>query len=444
MNLKKFAVRGLIILAVVVALCMFLSGTIRTITTPKVRLTAAKNGKLEEQYPVTGKLSYSATYKVMPEVPAGQSVTVTKVNVREGYTVKEGDVLFTAQVADYDTNMAQYQQDYNKASSDLLELEKKSGDIRIRRTDQAYADAYYGLRDAQEENLTAKIDMNTLLSAQSLTLPQEGYPDGADEKLTAAIDRFRASETALSEAQAAFQKASRYSVSDEVWNYIEQTRTLKETMADSQAKMEALSELNYTVAQVTAPHDGYVVAVNVKSGDPYAGHSAAVELSAADKGPVIRADVSSVKRTIAKGAAVTVEVGDEKIDAKVASTEVGEDGAKYAVIDLTKEMIKAAGSVYALTGKDISLTLTYRAKESTTLLPLSAVHGSDQDRYVYVVNRESSTFGADKMTVKKQNVTVLAEVKGVVSIQEDLSYTTIAYMEDRALNDGDTVMEYTD
>ena len=215
-------------------------------------------------------------------------------------------------------------------------------------------------------------------------------------------------------------------------------------MADSQAKMEALSELNYTVAQVTAPHDGYVVAVNVKSGDPYDGHSAAVELSAADKGPVIRADVSSVKRTIAKGAAVTVEVGDEKIDAKVASVEVGEDGAKYAVVDLTKEMIKAAGSVYALTGKDISLTLTYRAKESTTLLPLSAVHGSDQDRYVYVVNRESSTFGADKMTVKKQNVTVLAEVKGVVSIQEDLSYTTIAYMEDRALNDGDTVMEYTD
>ena len=29
------------------------------------------------------------------------------------------------------------------------------------------------------------------------------------------------------------------------------------------------------------------------------------------------------------------------------SLEVGEDGAKYAVVDLTKEMIKAAGSVYA-------------------------------------------------------------------------------------------------
>ena len=113
MNLKKFAVRGLIILAVVVALCMFLSGTIRTITTPKVRLTAAKNGRLEEEYPATGRLAYDATEKIQPDVPAGQSVTVTKVNVREGYTVKEGDVLFTAEVTDYRAAMAQYQQAYD-------------------------------------------------------------------------------------------------------------------------------------------------------------------------------------------------------------------------------------------------------------------------------------------------------------------------------------------
>ena len=35
MKLKKYAIRGLIIFAVVVALCMFFSGTIRTITTAK-------------------------------------------------------------------------------------------------------------------------------------------------------------------------------------------------------------------------------------------------------------------------------------------------------------------------------------------------------------------------------------------------------------------------
>lgn len=194
MNLKKFAVRGLIILAVVVALCMFLSGTIRTITTPKVRLTSAKEGKLEEQYPVIGQLAYPATEKIMPTIPTGQSVTIVKVNVREGYTVKAGDVLFTAEVAGYESAMAQYQEAYDKASESLLSLEQKSGEIRIRKTDQLYADAYYALRDAQKENLTAKIDMNTLLNAQGAALPEEGYPEEAGEELTRAIDRFRASE----------------------------------------------------------------------------------------------------------------------------------------------------------------------------------------------------------------------------------------------------------
>lgn len=444
MNLKKFAVRGLIILAVVVALCMFLSGTIRTITTPKVRLTSAKEGKLEEQYPVIGQLAYPATEKIMPTIPTGQSVTIVKVNVREGYTVKAGDVLFTAEVAGYESAMAQYQEAYDKASESLLSLEQKSGEIRIRKTDQLYADAYYALRDAQKENLTAKIDMNTLLNAQGAALPEEGYPEEAGEELTRAIDRFRASEEALTAAQAAFQKASRYSVDDAVWNYIEETRSLQETMEENQALMEELSQLNYAIAQVTAPHDGYVAALNVKAGDSYDGRTPAMELSAEDGEPVICVDVSEVKRTISKGTAVELSLGDEQIEGKVASVEVGEDGGKYASIKLTKEMIKAAGSVYSLTGKDISVTLTYRAKEATTLLPLSAVHGSDQDRYVYVVNRESSTFGASKMTVQKMSVTVLAEVKGVVSIEEGLNYYTIAYMEDRALNDGDTVMEYTD
>jgi hypothetical protein len=32
MNLKKFAIRGILFLAIFVALCMFFSGTVRTIT----------------------------------------------------------------------------------------------------------------------------------------------------------------------------------------------------------------------------------------------------------------------------------------------------------------------------------------------------------------------------------------------------------------------------
>ena len=57
MNVKRFAIRGIVILAIFVALCMFFSGTVRTITTPKVRLTAAKRGKLEERVELSCKLA---------------------------------------------------------------------------------------------------------------------------------------------------------------------------------------------------------------------------------------------------------------------------------------------------------------------------------------------------------------------------------------------------
>ena len=46
--MKKMAIKGLVTLAAVVALCMFFSGTIKTISTAKVKLVTAKQGKLEE------------------------------------------------------------------------------------------------------------------------------------------------------------------------------------------------------------------------------------------------------------------------------------------------------------------------------------------------------------------------------------------------------------
>ena len=59
MNLKKIAVRALAALAVCVALCMFFAGTVRTITTPKVKLISGRRGKLEEKISLIGKLTFT-------------------------------------------------------------------------------------------------------------------------------------------------------------------------------------------------------------------------------------------------------------------------------------------------------------------------------------------------------------------------------------------------
>ena len=43
--MKKVALKAMVVLAIVIALCMFFSGTVRTITTPRVRFLSAKQGK---------------------------------------------------------------------------------------------------------------------------------------------------------------------------------------------------------------------------------------------------------------------------------------------------------------------------------------------------------------------------------------------------------------
>lgn len=58
------AIKGLVALAAVVALCMFFSGTIKTISTAKVRLVTAKQGKLEEEIKLSGNLTFPQTEEV--------------------------------------------------------------------------------------------------------------------------------------------------------------------------------------------------------------------------------------------------------------------------------------------------------------------------------------------------------------------------------------------
>ena len=56
MKLKRFALRGLITLAVMVAVCMFFSRTVQSITTPKVQLITAEKGRFEEKLNCTAQV----------------------------------------------------------------------------------------------------------------------------------------------------------------------------------------------------------------------------------------------------------------------------------------------------------------------------------------------------------------------------------------------------
>ena len=263
MNTKKFAIRGLVILAVVVALCMFFSGTIRTIATAKVRITRAQQGKMRQQISLSGELTFLEEEEVFVDA-SGQSLQVTKVNVLPGYQVAAGDVIFEAEIADYEKTMSDKRAEYESSYMELMDLEQANGSTRLSRTDTLWAEAYYALSDATQAALEKQIAMETLLAYENLDLDENGaVPETASDELKQAVADWNAAKASQAEAEEAMQQASRYSVPEATRTYITQRKELNDKLAQLESDMLALSVAQKELGAVRAPVDDYIDSVEV-------------------------------------------------------------------------------------------------------------------------------------------------------------------------------------
>lgn len=447
MKLKPFALKGLAILTVVLALCAFFSGTIRTITTPKVKLISPSMGKIEEKITITGKVYFPEIEEIRPEIPEDVTLTIRRIGTRAGYTVKKGDVLIEAEVTGYGEKLAMLTKEYQSAESELATLERKNADVRVRQADINYVEAYKAYQAARSDCVLKRITLDTLLSREGIELNEDGsLPEGASEETRAAAQEYADAQQTLATAEKTWERMKRYSIDENVYSYLTEKSALEDRMAAAEEEIRTLSALNAAVSQITAPDDGYAASVEVAEGDVWDGKKAILTISAKKSEPVLRADITDLERTIAKKTQVQIEARYGSVESRVTEVVVDTDGRKYAYVDINSDVLDWVGSVYSMmqleSGKE--MTIVYKAKESSCLVPVSAVHGSGEDRYVYVVDRTENAFGTTEMTVRKVNVQVEKEVDGVAALQEDISWYTIAYMEDRAISAGDRVMAYTD
>ena len=83
--------------------------------------------------------------------------------------------------------------------------------------------------------------------------------------------------------------------------------------------------------QVTAPHDGYIVEINVKAGDSYDGKTAALVISSEGGDAVLRADTSKIEKKIDKGTQVTVKRDSDKTLTKKVTDSGVEERVAYEV-----------------------------------------------------------------------------------------------------------------
>lgn len=442
--MKKWAIRGLITLGVVVALCMFFSGTVKNLTTAKVKIAVPKGGRLEEKIELKGALTFPKTHEVKPPLESGESLVITRVAVANGYRVAKGDPLLETEVADYEKTRAELNEEYQAAQKAYLELERKNSGLYLRRSEENWIAAYDALAQCGQNLMRARLELRVTAEGMGLSLVDDRLPEGTeDAALLEAQRRVEAASKAQQEAQRQFDNVNRLGIQDKVVEYITQNRELTARMQKAQDGLLRLETLRRQNAVLTAPHDGYVVSVPVKAGDVYNGKTALLVMSAQGQEPVLRADVDDLERAIEKETKVEItQEGGKALEKRVTETGMNSMGREIIDVALTDTDVTALGGCASLLDKQVDLSITYKAAASTTLLPSAAVRGVGSSRYVYLISEEWSKTGRTVLRVQKLPVTVLAEYGDTASVENELGNSRVVYMEDRAISEGSEVMVY--
>ena len=443
--MRKKALIGFSSLIVLLVVCFFFSGTIKTLTTPKVMITQPKQGRLKEEITLTGYLTFSETADVtLPDVPDGVTLTITKINVAPGSYVQEGDVLFETQFTDAQTMIAVQEQIYAGAQLELLELEREHSDLRLHRNDESWLAAYDALVLAYDIRHTAQVNLEVEAKLQGIELVDGRIPEGiTDETLLQAQTVVDAAEHDVQTALAAMDKADRLGIADEAYQYVMKRRELEGRMTQATQQIVMLRTLDQSSRQICATHSGYITQIYVELGQSWDGHSAALIMSAPNATILLRADSTNTTRTISDGAVVNISGRfGSTVKTTVCATGYDSMGNPYVEVALQQRDMTALDTPGNLMSKGISLQINYTAGTSSYLLPSSAVRGSGDQRYVYILTEVENSFGQIALIVEEQPVTVLDETGDTVAVTGIPDNQQIAYMEDRAIGPGSEVIAY--
>lgn len=411
-NLRKRAGKGLVILFAVLLLCIFFSGTLKTLTTPKVRITSPSNGKLKDTVSLTGTFHVWEVEEIGgKEWPEDVTMTVKAVYAFPGQKVQAGDALFAVEVADYDAKMEAMQAEYLQKGQELLALEQNP--VQLLRSDKQWIQAWDDLQAAEKKLLQKQL---------------EGVVDETTQKQA-------------EDARDAFFAADRIGIDADAYAWYTQKQRLEEERG---TQLEAMKNLKALQDQgiITAPHAGYILSVAVQAGSPYDSRKAAVTMSANEVSICLRAYTAGSSRTISAGMTVLIPTPNKTLRTKVAAVGYDAYGQAYADIELKEDMMNTLGGAAVLLNTPVTAQVQYTAEATSLQLPVSALRSNALEDYVYIVLESENLFGSTVLKLEKQTVTVEDRSDTMVSVTGIARDAQVAYMEDRPLQDGMEVMPY--
>ena len=435
--MKKFAIKGLVTLVVIVLLCIFFSGTLHTITTAKVRMTKAKSGYFETVISMNGSLAWPETVDVPVEGITGEDTLVLRrMAVSAGSYVREGDLIAECDVSNADSRLETLQSTYTAREKEYLELERKNSNLLLTDQQREWFEAYHRLREAMNAAQLLRQDLRLEAWKAGISLQeQDTLPEGVQDRLTEA-------EQEETEARAAFDQLKWLSIPDDTVSYLDKKEELEKEMEELTGDMAALRILQLKAAAIVAPHDGYVTAAELKVGDQVSQNTVLVTMTAPDTAPVIRLDPGDNRRTILPDTPVTLSVGEASVESVICAQGVKPEGGYYLDAALTQANLTALGGPAAVSEANaVAAKITWKAETATTLIPSAAVRGSEGAYYLYIAVSSLNALGAERMNVVRKDISVLGMFDAVASVEESLKNETIVYMEDRTLTEGCEVMQ---
>ncbi len=453
MNKKGKALKALLIFALVVALCMYFARTIQTITTPKVKLVQASQGRIEQKLKVNAAPYFPVKTEITLNKAADFPVRVDKVYVKVGLFVEVGDTLFTATLTDYDTKEKELLDKYNEKAQELIDLDIKN---RKNSKQSKQNDLYGVMLDAQEKLTAAESDARTAAAAEGITLTFDQSTWAALANREKATDNVKALITKAETAKASFDAArtdfydsyenKKIKVTDEVFKYINDRNAIQKAMRKISDDMVSLLYAKESLSLVKAESAGYIVAMDVKPDETYDGKKSAYTLAKQEDKPILRADITELKKDVAKDARVEVAGEYSTYKTKVTAVVNETDGREYAEIELTDDILQNAGGMgRLLQDGSLEASIVFRAKKNATIIPASALRSDGDSEYIFLSEQTWGGFlSSGGMLARKTPVTVIDRSEKAVSIQEDLSYQSIIDRADRTIEDGKPVMEYVD
>lgn len=446
-NIKRIALRGFVGLLIILALCMFLSGTIKTLATAKVKLTMPTSDYLTDSIQTTGYLYFSDTDDIFSNaVPENTSLTIRKVYVTPGRRINAGDVLFEADVTNFDAVLEELNENYTAIAEELTQLQLDNTYLHMSSSDEAWVNAYDAYLLTQQELLNAQIALSANATHLGITLIDGKLPDDIiDDTLLekqALVEDLLAQ---VDEKRSALENANLRGIQPAVKAFIMQERRLQNNLVSLQEQMTELYLLSTMAQAVTAPHDGFILTVNINEGDQFDGTLPAIVMSGESAECYLQADISGTSRTITEGTPVVISgsIG-YKVESTVSRNSFDAAGNPAIQVTIPSSAISTLGGASGLLKKGVSMSVEYVSDKVSTLIPAAAVRGITGNNFIYVVEETENLLGQSVLTLAKQPITIADEAGDMVAVAEEITNMQIAYMEDRSVSEGSEVISYDD